>query len=69
MKLIYNWRQAWRMLSVQIPTVNVAFLSTWAALPAKFQDAVPLPWAIGTAVALMVLGIAGRLIDQPKVRE
>ena len=67
MKLISNWRKAWRMFSVQVPAVNIAFLSTWAALPDKFQDAIPLPWAIGIAVVLMVLGVAGRLIDQPKV--
>lgn len=65
-KLISNWRKSWRMLSVQIPSLNVAFLATWAALPAKFQDALPLPWVIGIAVTLIVLGVVGRLLVQEK---
>jgi hypothetical protein len=68
-KLIPNWREGWRMFSVQIPTLNVAFLATWAALPVKFQDALPLPWVIGIAVALIVAGIFGRLVHQDSVQK
>jgi hypothetical protein len=68
MTLIENWKHAWKWLSVQIPAVNIAFLGTWSALPTKFQDAIPLPYVIGTAVSLIVIGVVGRLIDQtPKV--
>lgn len=67
-KLIANWRKAWRMLSVQIPAINAAFIATWAALPQKFQDAYPLPWALGTVLVLLVLGVVGRLVKQPKVQ-
>lgn len=67
-KLIPNWRKAWKMLSVQIPAINTAFLATWAALPDRFQDAYPLPWMLGTVIVLLILGIAGRLVDQPKVK-
>ena len=63
-KLVDDARKAWRWLSVQIPALNVAFLATWSVLPAKFQDALPAPWVIGIAVGLIVLGVAGRLIDQ-----
>ena len=69
MKLVDNWRQAWRMLSVQIPTINIAFLGTWSALPEKFQDVLPMPWVLGIAVVLIVFGVVGRLIDQPKVQK
>ena len=68
MRLIPNWRQAWLMFSVQVPALNAAFLATWAALPDKFQDALPLPWVLGIAIALLVLGVVGRLIDQPSVK-
>ena len=67
MNLISNWRSAWRMFSVQIPALNIAFVSAWSALPAKFQDILPVSWALGIAVAMMVLGIAGRLIQQPDI--
>ena len=68
-KLIPNWRKAWRMLSVQIPALNAALLATWASLPDRFQDAYPVPWLMGTVLALIVMGVVGRLIDQPKVKE
>lgn len=64
MKLVDDWRGALRWLSVQIPAINAAFLVTWANLPAKFQEALPVPWVIGIAVGLLVLGVVGRLIKQ-----
>ncbi len=64
MKLVDDAKQAWRWFSVQMPAVNTAFLLTWANLPEKFQSVLPVSWVIGIAVALLVLGVAGRLIDQ-----
>lgn len=64
MRLVDNWRKALGWFSIQIPAVNTAFLLTWANLPPKFQDALPLPWVIGIAVGLLVLGILGRLVKQ-----
>lgn len=64
MKLVDDWRDALKWFSVNVHAVNAAFLVTWANLPPKFQDALPMPWVIGIAVALLVLGVAGRLIDQ-----
>ena len=61
---VANWKRCPRWLSVAIPTVNLTFLSTWAALPSKFQDALPMPWMLAIAIVLIVLGVAGRLIDQ-----
>lgn len=67
-KLIPNWRKAWRMLSVQIPAINTALIATWASIPSKFQDAYPLPWLLGTVVVLLIMGVVGRLIAQPKTK-
>jgi hypothetical protein len=67
MKLIPEWRRAWRMASVQIAAAAVLF----AALPAETQAAVlgligldvrHLPGVLG------VLVIFGRLVAQPGVR-
>lgn len=63
-KLVSDWRKAWRWYSVNIPTLNAAFLGTWAVLPPHFQNVLPLPWMIGIAVSLLVLGTVGRLIEQ-----
>ena len=63
-RVVSDWRRAWKWLSIQIPALNIAFLSTWALLPPKFQDAISAPWAIGIAVGLIAAGMFGRLIDQ-----
>ncbi len=68
MKLIPNWRRAWRMATVQIATAAVA----WGALPADTQAAilglVGVPEQRVPAI-LGVLLIVARLIDQPRTRE
>jgi protein-S-isoprenylcysteine O-methyltransferase Ste14 len=66
MKLVTDWRKARKWLSIQIPAINIAFLGTWAVLPSKFQDALPVWAVVGIAVALLVLGMVGRLIQQDK---
>ena len=67
MKIIPEWKRAWRMLSVQIGALAVL----WVALPATTQaavldllgiDAKSLPGIVGVAVIL------GRLIAQPGAR-
>jgi hypothetical protein len=67
MRLTEDWKDAWKWFSVQLPIVNTAFLTTWAALPAKFQDILPVGVVIGIAVALLIAGVVGRVINQTKV--
>lgn len=62
--LVSDWRKAWKWLSVQANILNASFLATWAMLPEKFQNALPISTVIGIAVALLVLGTVGRVIDQ-----
>lgn len=64
MKLVPQWRRAWRMFSVQASAVIVA----WVALPEAQQ--VALAGLVGIqpdAVPglLAALAILGRVIDQP----
>jgi hypothetical protein len=64
-KLIPNWRRAWRMASVQFAAVAVA----WGSLPTETQtsilSAIGMP-AERVPAVLGLLILAGRLIDQPK---
>lgn len=67
MKAIENWRQSWRMLSVQVAAVAVA----WSAMPADAQAAVLGVLGVGPDRIPGILGllvIVARLIDQPKTR-
>lgn len=64
MKLIPNWRQAWRMFSVQAMTLAGAMQAAWVAIPPDLKDRVPDGLVDVLTVAILALGIAGRLVDQ-----
>ena len=68
MELIYNWREAWRMFSVQALTVLAALPLIWPIIPAEVQAWLPETYRPWVLVAIAIGGIAGRLIDQPKVQ-
>lgn len=69
MKLIPEARRAWRMFSVQAQAIALAVLGAWQAMPQDLKDPLPPSLVYWVAMGLMVLGIAGRLIQQPKVSE
>lgn len=64
MKLVPDWKKALKWWSTQIHSINAAFLLTWAAIPDKFQDALPVSVLIGIAAVLLVAGVVARMLDQ-----
>lgn len=67
MKLIDNWKKCYRMLSVQAMALAGAVQGAWVFIPDDMRATIPhnvVQWA---TMALLVLGIGGRLVDQPKV--
>ena len=68
MKLIPEWRRAWRMLSMIFSGLALA----WLGLPAEAQTTVLrlLPGMTEERIAggLIVAAMIGRLIVQPKLR-
>ena len=64
MKLVPDWRRAWRWFSVQALTVSAAAPAAWLAVPDDMRAAVPAEWLAAAGVALGVLGLMGRLVDQ-----
>ena len=68
MRLIPNWRRAWRMFSVQAQGIALAILGGWQMLPNSARDAVPTWIVLSLAMAVIALGIVGRLIEQPSVK-
>lgn len=64
-RLIPNWRRAWRMLSVQAQATALAVLGGWQAMPDDMRAVVPAGVVFSLAMGLLVTGIVGRLIDQP----
>ena len=64
MKLVSNWREAWKWHSTQLMAVVAAAPMVWASLPADIKSAVPdswMPWLIGV---MAVGAIVGRVRDQ-----
>lgn len=64
MTLVPNARRAWRWFSVQALALQGAGAAAWLAVPDDLRAAVPSGWLAAAAIALTVLGILGRLVDQ-----
>lgn len=66
MKLIPDWRSAWRWFSVQALAAIALLPVVWPTLPPTVTEWVPESWRPWIIVALAVGGIVGRLINQNK---
>ena len=64
MTLVDDWKRAWRWFSVQSMAASVVLLGAWEGLPDELRQRLPhwLPHVL--AMALLVLGILGRLVKQ-----
>ena len=69
MTLIENWRKGYKMLSVQAMAAATAIQGTWVLVPEDMKTTIPPTLVQWLTMSLLVFGILGRLIDQPKVRE
>ena len=67
MKLIENWRSAWRMVSVQAMTFAGAVQGAWVCLPDDMRASVDPRMLHGVTLGLLAIGIIGRLVKQEKV--
>ena len=64
MKLIDEWKSAWKMFSVWAMAAAAAIQGAYIAMPDALQQLIPHEWMHYLSLTLMVLGIAGRLIQQ-----
>jgi hypothetical protein len=64
MKLIDNWRSSWRFYSQQAMVVAGALQGAYMALPVSLQARVPSNWVDALTIAVLSLGVVGRLVDQ-----
>jgi hypothetical protein len=64
MKLVDNWKSAWRWLSVQAMTISAIVPAAWLSVPEDMRAAVPADWLAYAAITLAGLGIIGRLVKQ-----
>ncbi len=64
MKLIDEWRQAWRWFSMQAMVAVAAIQGGWAAIPDDLRQHFPRILVTTLSVGLLLLGIGGRLVNQ-----
>lgn len=64
MKLVSDWKQAWRWSSVHAMAAAVAVQGGWAMLSDDMKQHIPAVIASGVTIGLLVLGVVGRLRDQ-----
>lgn len=67
-RLVPNWRRCYRMFSVQAMTLAGAIQATWALIPEDLKATLPPTLVHWVSLALLLAGIVGRLIDQPKAK-
>ena len=67
MKLIEGWKSAYRFISVQAMVVAGAIQGAWLFVPDDLRASIPQTWMQGITLALMVMGVAGRLVKQKEV--
>ena len=65
MKLVENWRMAWRWLSVQLAILAAAMQAAMLAFP-TIKDWVSDGAAHAIGVAMITAIVLGRVIDQKK---
>ena len=63
-RLVPNWKRLWKAFSVWVPLLNIAIITTWQMLPDELKLALPDSWVLTVAKVLMVVGVAGRLLQQ-----
>lgn len=67
MKLIPQWKRCLRMFSVQAMILAGAVQGAWASLPDEMKATVSDDWLRYGTIALMVLGVIGRLVAQSSI--
>ncbi len=66
LKLVPDWRSAWRWFSVQAFGLIIALPMVWAGLPADLKAYIPKEWGIYVVIGIALAGAIGRLVDQKK---
>ncbi|MBZ7124641.1 DUF7940 domain-containing protein [Klebsiella grimontii] len=66
MKLVEDWKNAWRWFSMHALVLAGIIPTVWAELPPDLKSSIP-PGTMGAITAVIaVCGIVGRLVSQSK---
>jgi hypothetical protein len=66
MRLVPDWRESWKWLSMRFTALIIALPVAWMAVPDEVKAYLPDEWKPWIMVALGVCVFVGRVIDQTK---
>lgn len=62
--LVKDWQNFYKWYSIKSKVVVIAILAGWDKLPADLKTALPQSYAMWIAIAILILGAFGTIIDQ-----
>lgn len=69
MRLVEDWRDAWRWLSVRAMVLALALQAAWNMLDDAQRESLP-DWLVSVLTGgILLFGVAGRLVDQKKAND
>ncbi len=66
MKLIDEWKSAWKFLSVQANSIGAAMAVGYASMYEQLKENFPPKYVAAITAAVFILGIVGRVVSQNK---
>ena len=66
MKLVNNWRECKKWLSLHCMVIAGAIQGAWIYIPDDMKQTIPRDLVTGTTITLLLLGVVGRFINQSK---
>ncbi len=66
MKLVSNWKDAWKWHSTQAMVFAASLPFIWAEVPEDVKMFIPPGWMPYITAAVLIGGLLGRLRDQTK---
>lgn len=64
MRLVANWRKAWRWASLQFMALAAAAQVAWETMPAEALAVIPIDYQGYITLGLVIAAMIGRMIDQ-----
>lgn len=64
MKLVADWKQAWKWISVNCMVIAAAIQGAWLYIPEDMKTSVPQSWVHVLTIGLLIAGVAGRVVQQ-----
>jgi hypothetical protein len=65
-RLVEEWKSAWRWFSLQAMALTAAIQAAWGAMPDDLKQHFPAKAVSAVSIALLLLGIGGRLLKQKR---